>query len=958
MDLSKKRQTFTPERQASLSVGENKAPGRYLPRPSLQPKRYSSPPGTLRLTEEVDQQNQTLNRAPSPDIGRRSGLSRKHYYGSLEAINSVHQSGSDLSDNAGRFRMESGEIGMQPSVPQNGLATRQGSGVHLENPEFQTRWYFKYFLGKVHQNFVGIDGSKSPFVLSVCLTDSDNYGVPQYRAILWRKTGGQKLCIPYQPNKPISPKTVLQAYGVDKFDKGPREVLNRELQKELLVLEEQEGSVNFKFGVLYAKQGQTTDDEMFSNVKVSEDFERFLELLGDKIELKGWQKYRGGLDVKNNMTGLQSLYTIYEGHEIMFHVSTLLPFTPDNPQQVERKRHIGNDIVIIVFQDWDGKSSFSPPAIKSKFVHIYALVSFNKSDNSYRLTVFSEKNVPIFGPPLPCPPVFSNHQEFRDFLLVKLMNGEKAAYGSPTFSNRRQRTLDSLITRLLQDHIHEKLGARKSWNDVITDQSRGNRRKGMEREQAFLQFGQSLKLNKIVKGDAPTSLASTSGNLKVEPWKPQCILEDFSTKIFCGDSWGDSLVLGTEDGIQMLQGAKRRYIFDKSVVAKQINVVEAFGLLLFRVDKGKEFHSSKLYVVKLTDFEDEDEEPKNRQFCKNHRVEKSKGCHLFAVSQSGDGELKLAVAVGRKVALLRWKHPVVWSTWTVGNIKDVADGFEIIKEVTVGEAPILMTLVYTSSHESRVCVGYKNQFDLISEAGDVFKIHSIDKQKKATLVSAVDVYEEEVSELLISYNHQSIFKRLTGEQSSNFSFQWNSAPNSVVCAFPYLLAFTTNTIEIRLVVNANLVHTLVLPKVSLISAKADIYFSASPPKSSNSSTQATGGVQTQSSPSNTQEKTSLYKISTISLMGQFLDPPLTRKATDDVTMAPSVVLNSNNEEISITRQCSDYSLESRDTIDKDFPIKEPVGRTASCPQSRKVSDPSDPRGAVKYSTSSITWTTV
>ena len=36
----------------------------------------------------------------------------------------------------------------------------------------------------------------------------------------------------------------------------------------------------------------------------------------------------------DNMTGFQSLYTIYEGHEIMFHVSTLLPFTPDNPQQV------------------------------------------------------------------------------------------------------------------------------------------------------------------------------------------------------------------------------------------------------------------------------------------------------------------------------------------------------------------------------------------------------------------------------------------------------------------------------------------------------------------------------------------------------------------------------------------------------------------------------------------------
>ena len=72
-------------------------------------------------------------------------------------------------------------------------------------------------------------------------------------------------------------------------------------------------------------------------------------------------------------------------------------------------------------------------------------------------------------------------------------------------------------------------------------------------------------------------------------------------------------------------GEKHRYIFDKSVVAKQMSVVEAFGLLLFRVDKGKEFHSSKLYVFRLTDFEEEDDEPKTRQFCKNHRVDKSKG---------------------------------------------------------------------------------------------------------------------------------------------------------------------------------------------------------------------------------------------------------------------------------------------------------------------------------------------
>ena len=35
--------------------------------------------------------------------------------------------------------------------------------------------------------------------------------------------------------------------------------------QDLLLLEEQEGSVNFKFGVLYTRPGQNSDDEMFSN---------------------------------------------------------------------------------------------------------------------------------------------------------------------------------------------------------------------------------------------------------------------------------------------------------------------------------------------------------------------------------------------------------------------------------------------------------------------------------------------------------------------------------------------------------------------------------------------------------------------------------------------------------------------------------------------------------------------
>ena len=48
----------------------------------------------------------------------------------------------------------------------------------------------------------------------------------------------------------------------------------------------------------------------------------------------GWDRYRGGLDVHNDMTGSEAVYTLFEDHQVMFHVSTLLPYTKDDKQQV------------------------------------------------------------------------------------------------------------------------------------------------------------------------------------------------------------------------------------------------------------------------------------------------------------------------------------------------------------------------------------------------------------------------------------------------------------------------------------------------------------------------------------------------------------------------------------------------------------------------------------------------
>ena len=94
-------------------------------------------------------------------------------------------------------------------------------------------------------------------------------------------------------------------------------------------------------------------------------FDEFLSLLGQRIELMGWSKFRGGLNVRDGSTGTHSVYTEYRDFEIMFHVSTLLPFIPDDQQQLERKRHLGNDVIIIIFQE--GDVLFDPTPIRSHF---------------------------------------------------------------------------------------------------------------------------------------------------------------------------------------------------------------------------------------------------------------------------------------------------------------------------------------------------------------------------------------------------------------------------------------------------------------------------------------------------------------------------------------------------------------------------------------------------------------
>ncbi|XP_035410978.1 GTPase-activating Rap/Ran-GAP domain-like protein 3 isoform X17 [Cygnus atratus] len=888
----------------------------------------------------------------SEDLGcRRGEFSRKHY-GSVELLISSDADGA--IQRAGRFRVENGSSDENTEYTPG---TWHRTDVHLENPEYYTRWYFKYFLGKVHQNYIGTDAEKNPFFLSVVLSDQNNQRVPQYHSILWRKTGTQKICLPYSPTKTLSVKSILSAMSLEKFEKSPREIFHPEIQKDLLVLEEQEGSVNFKFGVLYAKDGQLTDDEMFSN---------------------------------DDTTGTCSIYTVYQGHEIMFHVSTMLPYSRENKQQVERKRHIGNDIVTIVFQEGEESSpAFKPSMIRSHFTHIFALVRYNKQNDSYRLKIFSEESVPLFGPPLPSPPVFTNHQEFRDFLLVKLINGEKATLETPTFSQKRQRTLDMLIRSLYQDlmpdlHKVNNMLNRRSFSDVLPESPKSTRKKEEARQAEFVRLGQALKLKTTVKGDTPATLATTSF-CKKEPWESQSFCSNFPHEVVCADSWGQSLLVSTDAGILLIDdGQPSVQVFDKTLQIKQMHVLEALDLLIARTDKGKD---SRLLVFRLSAVQKDIETKqmiRSKYDCRENKLERTKGCHLYAVNTHHGSELRIVVAIRNKLLLITKKYNPcnsVTSSSLLSLPESPVDEFQYIREICLSDPPVVMTLVDgpTGDSDNMICVAYRHQFDLVNEStGESYRLHHVEANK-VNFVAAIDVYEDGEAGLLLCYNYVCQYRKVypfnggspfIQSSAYDFHFSWNQVPYAVVCAFPYILAFTTDSIEIRLVVNGNLVHTAVVPELQLVASRSDIYFkataavrgsshSSSKEMSSRSSPQTPTAYEMAECPLSSSEGEipgkNLYKIPLSNLVGRSIERPLKSPLTPKVITTPT---SSGVTSLPVTHSLSLSRMEIKEIASRtrkellgllDEPIPKMEGAQKQKKAPRRQSDPK--QGAVRSTSS-------
>jgi len=214
----------------------------------------------------------------------------------------------------------------------------------------------------------------------------------------------------------------------------------------------------YKFGIIYQKDGQTTENDMFCNKTASNEFEEFINWIGERVKLQGWEGYRGGLDVKSNSTGTHSIFTKHEGISIMFHVAPLLPYTPNDKQQVEKKRHLGNDVLMLVFKDSDTQP-FDPLCVTSEFNHVFIVISPDRVSKRpgtwYRISIATRDATKPTDPPLPASGTFEKNEISRHWILTKFINCERAAMHAPAFRDRLMRVKGQQIQSVV-DSLKEK----------------------------------------------------------------------------------------------------------------------------------------------------------------------------------------------------------------------------------------------------------------------------------------------------------------------------------------------------------------------------------------------------------------------------------------------------------------------------------------------------------------------
>lgn len=287
------------------------------------------------------------------------------------------------------------------------------------------------------------------------------------------------------PKSGINPSFVfLQLYHTAYFGNVAEKPLlvgsSQIVQRALKVLDIIPPYETHKVGVIYIGPGQCNNEtEILKNSFGSVRYMEFLSKLGTLISLQDADPqtyFLGGLE-QNGNDGKFAYIWQDDVMQVIFHVATLIPFKESDPSCNNKKLHIGNNFVTIVYNE--SGEDFNIHTIKCQFN--YANVIIQPLDhNTNRVIVkakdevseyvghnepkiISDQNLGILARQL------ALHANLASMVIRSLKLQGQDPYASNWLE--RLRKIKHLRNKVLQEYNHECTNSDKI-NDVTSSRSR------------------------------------------------------------------------------------------------------------------------------------------------------------------------------------------------------------------------------------------------------------------------------------------------------------------------------------------------------------------------------------------------------------------------------------------------------------------------------------------------------
>lgn len=151
-----------------------------------------------------------------------------------------------------------------------------------------------------------------------------------------------------------------------------------------------------KIGLVYVKDGQENERSMLRNEEPDSSllYQEFVRGVSTIASIARHCGYVGGLD-RSGTVGTTLPYWRNAMTELVVHEVTRMPTVHKDPQQILKKRHVGNDIIHVVWSEHC--RDYKPHTIVSQFNDAHIII-FPLPNGLFRIKVAQKREVAPFGP--------------------------------------------------------------------------------------------------------------------------------------------------------------------------------------------------------------------------------------------------------------------------------------------------------------------------------------------------------------------------------------------------------------------------------------------------------------------------------------------------------------------------------------------------------------------------------